>query len=77
MNANVHVPASYLKSEPGLRRGIQPVRHYVPLLVSESGDDHEMGQDFGESLTRAGDRVAGFFFGAGVFAVLWAVCLLI
>lgn len=77
MNARAQVRSSSVRPTSGLCRTIRRVSHYVPLTVSDDGDDHEMGQDFGNSLTRAGDRIAGFAFGAGILAAAWAAWLLI
>ncbi len=75
MNAGVHLPLSCLKPAQGPRRSALP--QYGDALVSDLGDDHEMAEDFGNSLARAGDRIAGFVFGAGLLAFAWAVWLLI
>ena len=73
---NAHIPVSRLKRTiaPG---PFAPTRHDSGPLVSDAGDDHEIAEDFGNSLTRAGDRIAGFVFGAGLLALAWALCLLI
>jgi hypothetical protein len=46
-------------------------------LVSDAGDEHEMAEEFGNSLARTGDRVAGFAVGAGIIAAAWVVWMLI
>jgi hypothetical protein len=59
-------------------RGISgPSRHGFSHLVSDGGDDHEMAEDFGNSLARAGDRAIGFVAGAGILAAAWAIWMLI
>lgn len=73
MGGSVHVPGFYLKSVPEIRSRTARTRSWASDLVSDFGDDHEMGQDFGESVTRASDRALGFVFGAGVLALAWAV----
>jgi hypothetical protein len=46
------------------------------FLVSDCGDEHEMTGDFGESLARAGERLAGFVVGVGFLMLAWAIWLL-
>lgn len=46
-------------------------------LVGDFGDDHEMGEDSGNSLARAGDRLIGFAAGAGVLALAWVMWTLL
>jgi hypothetical protein len=50
---------------------------FRPALVSDWGEDHEMTEDFGNSLARTGDRMVGFVAGAAIFAMVWAAWMLI
>jgi hypothetical protein len=43
-----------------------------PLLVSDSGDDYEMSDEFAKTLLRTGDRLMGFLLGGAVLAAAWA-----
>ena len=43
-----------------------------PLLVSDSGDDYEMSDEFANTWLRAGDRLMGFLLGGAVLAAAWA-----
>ncbi|MGD0189533.1 MAG: hypothetical protein ABSD74_02205 [Rhizomicrobium sp.] len=45
----------------------------APDLVADLGDDHEMTEQFGNSLARAGDRVIGFVTGAAILAFAWLI----
>jgi hypothetical protein len=49
----------------------------TPDLVSDWGDDHEMAEEFGNSLARASDRLAGFVSGALILGLIWVAWLLI
>jgi hypothetical protein len=42
-------------------------------LVADLGDDHEMTEQFGNSLARAGDRLIGFVMGAAILAFAWLI----
>jgi len=46
-------------------------------IVGDDGDDHELGEAFGTSFERAGDRLAGFGMGMVVFAAALAVLFLV
>jgi hypothetical protein len=43
-----------------------------PLLVSDSGDDYEMSDEFAKTWRRTGDRLMGFLLGGAVLAAAWA-----
>jgi hypothetical protein len=43
-----------------------------PLLVSDSGDDYEMSDEFAKTWLRASDRLIGFLLGGAVLAAAWA-----
>jgi hypothetical protein len=47
------------------------------FLVSDAGDEHEMNEDFGKALARAGDRLGGFAMGAGLLAAAWVIGILV
>jgi hypothetical protein len=49
----------------------------APALVSDSGDDYEMSNEFANTWLRAGDRLMGFLVGGGVLVAAWAVWSLI
>jgi len=60
-----------------MRRMSGHSRHDFSLVIPDGGDDHEIAEAFGNSLTRASDRIVGFLAGAGVLAVAWVVWVLI
>jgi hypothetical protein len=67
-----HVSVSF--PPPAHRR--RPAKRFAPSIVSDSGDDHEMAEEFGNSLARAGDRVIGFATGIAVLGFAWAIWFL-
>lgn len=75
MGMQVPVQNPLFESEPA--RSPMPAHYRVPGLIGDCGDEHEMAEEFVNSLTRAGDRLVGFVVGAGVLAAAWALWLLI
>jgi len=77
MGRSLQIPGPFLGAASGMSLARGQVRRIASPLVSDWGDDHEMTQEFGNSLARAGDRVIGFAAGAGILAIAWAVWMLI
>jgi hypothetical protein len=75
LSTRLHVREPFLRPARAMTRVSRPVWHSA--LVSDAGDEHEMAEEFGNSLARAGDRIAGFAVGAGIIAAAWFVWMLI
>jgi hypothetical protein len=77
MGRSLQISAPFLGAASGMSLPRRQAWRTASPLVSDWGDDHEMTQEFGNSLARAGDRVVGFAAGAGILAIAWAVWMLI
>jgi hypothetical protein len=44
-----------------------------PALVSDSGDDYEMSDEFAKTWLRTGDRLIGFVMGGAMLTLAWAI----
>jgi hypothetical protein len=71
MGIQLHRPNPLAGSSWGAEH--RPVWRGAPALVADLGDDHEMTEQFGNSLARAGDRVIGFIMGAAILAFAWLI----
>ncbi len=73
MSRRLHGPNPILgRAAMRMNRSL-PAWRGASAIIVDSGDDHEMAEEFGNSLARAGDRLVGFVVGAGLFAIAWAL----
>ena len=75
LSTRLHVREPFRRPMREMSRVSRPM--WRTALVSDAGDEHEMAEEFGNSLARAGDRVVGFAMGAGIIAAAWLVWMLI
>jgi hypothetical protein len=77
LGTGLHVRKPFSQAARELNRVPRQMWRTAAAMVSDAGDEHEMAEEFGNSLARAGDRVVGFAAGAGIIAAAWLVWMLI
>lgn len=77
LGTRLHVREPFSHAAHGINRVPRQMWRTAAAMVSDAGDEHEMAEEFGNSLARARDRLVGFAVGAGIIAAAWFVWMLI